>query len=534
MTSRKDLDALEEIAKLRAHGRAQGWSIPQIVAAIVDQFGVSLLKAHRLARGWTRPQAVEAILATYDADGWPRPKLTCQRLCSWEHNPRIRPGEEYLDRLCRVYETRPDQLGYGHDYTPPAQPAATSPNDQPALPATGNAGDQSGAAYAGTSVTPLALTTGEGHDAGHHLQSTGEEPAATKRAELLHAIGVNGLAALLDRAGRAAVRLSSKLGSSNLGPVTIEQLQLRITGFLQRSEHTLSEERLRALLAQHEQVEALLDGRQPLDQRRQLYRIAGQLSALLGGTLFELGDYPNADAHLLTALQLAQQVGDHTLIASVHVTQSTVALWAGDFRAALNYAQDGQRYATRVQRAQLAARCEARAYARLKERSNAFGALQCANRAMPSQPVTDDPDAAWSLFSPAAWSCTQPSRCSGWAMPSKPSRTPGRRSPVTKPSRPCCNRPPTTRKPRSSWRPAWSTKTIPTKASDSPQARWRSTADTSSRTCNRPASSSQPCRSGTVSYRPPASSPNNSAPCAPPTPDSARTSGARGASVRAG
>ncbi|MGH8896756.1 MAG: hypothetical protein ACRDZ4_06960 [Egibacteraceae bacterium] len=48
MASRKNLDALEEIAKLRAHGRAQGWSIPQIVAAIVDHFGVSLLKAHRL------------------------------------------------------------------------------------------------------------------------------------------------------------------------------------------------------------------------------------------------------------------------------------------------------------------------------------------------------------------------------------------------------------------------------------------------------------------------------------------------------
>ncbi|MGH8901670.1 MAG: tetratricopeptide repeat protein [Egibacteraceae bacterium] len=402
MVSKKDLDELEEIAKLRAHGRAQGWAIPKIVEAIADQFGVSLLKAHRLARGWTRPQAVEAILATYDADGWPRPKLTCQRLCAWEHDPSIRPGEEYLDRLCRVYETRPDQLGYGHDYTPAAQPAATSPNGQPALPATGDAGDESGASYAGTSATSLALTTREGHDAGHNWQSSGEEPAATDRPELLQAIGASGLAALLDRAGRAAVRLSSKLGSSNLGPVTIEQLELRITGFLHSYEHTLSVERLHALLAQQRDVEALLDGRQPLDERRQLYRIAGQLSALLGGTLFELGDYPNAHAHLLTALQLARQVGDHALIASTRVKQSTVALWAGDFRAALDYAQDGQRYATGVERARLAARCEARAYARMSQRSHMVDALQCANRAMPSQPVTADPDAAWSLFSPAA------------------------------------------------------------------------------------------------------------------------------------
>lgn len=30
----------------------------------------------------------------------------------------------HLDRLCQVYQTRPDRLGYGHDYTP--QP---TPND---------------------------------------------------------------------------------------------------------------------------------------------------------------------------------------------------------------------------------------------------------------------------------------------------------------------------------------------------------------------------------------------------------------------
>ncbi len=58
----------------------------------------------------------------------------------------------------------------------------------------------------------------------------------------------------------------------------------------------------------------------------------------------------------------------------------------------------------RVQRAQLAGRCEARAYARMgeRERTHAFDALRRADRGMPSQPATDDPDAAWSLFSPGA------------------------------------------------------------------------------------------------------------------------------------
>jgi hypothetical protein len=65
-------------------------------------------------------------------------------------------------------------------------------------------------------------------------------------------------------------------------------------------------------------------------------------------------------------------------------------LWAGDFRTALDYAQDGQRYATGVERARLAARCEGRAYARIGNSSGGIAALQRAERAMPSNLPPDD------------------------------------------------------------------------------------------------------------------------------------------------
>lgn len=126
-------------------------------------------------------------------------------------------------------------------------------------------------------------------------------------------------------------------------------MELRVAGFLQDYEHTPSDERLRAVLAQQE-VEGLLDGAQPLDQRPGLYRIGGQLSELLGASSFELSDYPTAHAQLLTAWQLAREVGDHALIARVRVSQSTVA----------------------------------RAYARMGERTHVFDALQRADWAMPS------------------------------------------------------------------------------------------------------------------------------------------------------
>ncbi|MGH8901292.1 MAG: hypothetical protein ACRDYA_06315 [Egibacteraceae bacterium] len=356
MAAKQDL---ERIAGLRDRLLAQGRSVPQVVEAVVARFGVSLLKAHRLARGWTRAQAVEAILATYDADGcgW-RPSLTEQRLCAWEHDPRVRPGEDYLDRLCRVYETRPDRLGYGHDYTPAVELAA----------------------YAG------------------HDEQGGEE-TVTDRGEFFHAVGATGLAALLERAGDTAVRLGRKLGASNLGPATLEQLELRVASFARDYEHTPSGELFPKVLAQQEEVEGLLDGGQPLRQRRGLYRVAGQLSFLLGALASDLGHYPAAQAHLLTAEQLAREVGDHTLFAWARVDQSTVALWAGDLRAALDYAQDGQRYATGGMRARMAVRCEARALARIRERGGVEDALQRAGRAMPSQAAGGEPGDWW-VFTP--------------------------------------------------------------------------------------------------------------------------------------
>ncbi|MGH8886182.1 MAG: hypothetical protein ACRDYX_13580 [Egibacteraceae bacterium] len=195
------------------------------------------------------------------------------------------------------------------------------------------------------------------------------------------------------------MRLGRKLGASNLGPATLEQLELRVAGFAQAYEQTAPGRLFRSVLAQQEEVEALLDGAQPLRQRRGLHRVAGQLSLLLGALSSDLGCYPAARAHLLTAEQLAREVGDHTLFAWVRVDQSTAAQGAGDFRAALDYAQDGQRYATGGMDARLAARCEARACARMRDLAHVFEALLRAQRAMPSQPGIGGPDGWW-VFTP--------------------------------------------------------------------------------------------------------------------------------------
>ncbi|MFJ2189284.1 helix-turn-helix domain-containing protein [Kitasatospora sp. NPDC087861] len=124
-------------ARLVAQSSVAGWAPWQLVQAIAEQCGVSLLQAARLARGWTLQETVTMFAEVGH-------RVTVQQLSSWEHGAS-RPSDPRLDGLCRLYQTRPDRLGYGADYTPfnadsdaapgTAQQADTEPTLGPAPPA---------------------------------------------------------------------------------------------------------------------------------------------------------------------------------------------------------------------------------------------------------------------------------------------------------------------------------------------------------------------------------------------------------------
>jgi len=91
---------------------------PQAVAELIAEELPELfaLEVQRLARGWTRTEVSARIDALYDDDGLAPPRITAAELCRWEHGQR-RPNDERIEYLCRLYETRPDRLGYGVDYS---------------------------------------------------------------------------------------------------------------------------------------------------------------------------------------------------------------------------------------------------------------------------------------------------------------------------------------------------------------------------------------------------------------------------------
>jgi hypothetical protein len=74
------------------------------------------LEAYRLARGWSRPEVSARLDQLYEADQLAPPRISSAELCRWEHGQR-RPSEERVEYLCRLYESRPDRLGFGVDYS---------------------------------------------------------------------------------------------------------------------------------------------------------------------------------------------------------------------------------------------------------------------------------------------------------------------------------------------------------------------------------------------------------------------------------
>lgn len=108
----------ESVGSALRKARLRQLSVWETVQEIHQTCGVGLLRAHRLAHGWTLKQVVAMIR---EQGGTEAGTLTHQRLSRWETHGEV-PSARYLTQLCRLYETRPDRLGFGQDFEPVGVP----------------------------------------------------------------------------------------------------------------------------------------------------------------------------------------------------------------------------------------------------------------------------------------------------------------------------------------------------------------------------------------------------------------------------
>ncbi len=106
----------------------------------------------------------------------------------------------------------------------------------------------------------------------------------------------------------------------------------------------------------------------PSKRGERLVGIAGRLSAMLAYMATNLGRFHSARAYAIEAFALADQIGDADLKSWVRGTQSFTEYYTGNYRQALDYALDGQRYAGSGQQAvRLVINGEARALAKMQQ-----------------------------------------------------------------------------------------------------------------------------------------------------------------------
>ncbi|WP_431906144.1 helix-turn-helix domain-containing protein [Micromonospora carbonacea] len=123
------------------------------------------------------------------------------------------------------------------------------------------------------------------------------------------------------------------------------------------------------LVRERRRVQPMLMGRARPRQQQRLLAVAGRLSGLLSYMSVNLGRFDSARAYALECFQLAEQADDPDLQAWVRGTQSLAEFYAGNYRDALAFAQDGRRFAgTGRQAVRLAVNGEARAHGRLGDR----------------------------------------------------------------------------------------------------------------------------------------------------------------------
>jgi transcriptional regulator with XRE-family HTH domain len=116
-----DRSRRQQMARIASDVRLRGLRdalTPQAIAERICQEVSEIfpLEAQRLARGWSRSEVSARLDALYLEDDLASPHITSAELCRWEHAQR-RPSDERIEYLCRLYETRPDRLGFGVDYS---------------------------------------------------------------------------------------------------------------------------------------------------------------------------------------------------------------------------------------------------------------------------------------------------------------------------------------------------------------------------------------------------------------------------------
>ena len=254
----------------------------------------------------------------------------------------------------------------------------------------------------GLSYRQLADLASCGKTQVNDLETDRRQPTATIARALDKALDANGRLTGILRTGSLpdeeeseieAAELARRVSASDVGPETLNRLE-RATDRMAMSYATTPPTMLLPRVRRHlDYVTSLVDARKTLDQQRRLVTVGGWLSLLRATLHIDLRQSAAADAHLLTAEEMADQAGHREIAAWVLETRAWDALTTGDFRQALQLSRQAQVIAPRGSSALIqATEQEGRAWARLGDRTHTSEVLGRIERLTANRPAPEHPE----------------------------------------------------------------------------------------------------------------------------------------------
>lgn len=197
------------------------------------------------------------------------------------------------------------------------------------------------------------------------------------------------LNALAAQAAVQSLRFADEITMTNVSGIELEGLESTLTRIASDYVHAPLHRIFIELVTTRDRLFALLNGRQPLGQTRELLLLAGTSCLLLAHASQNLGDEDAAIAQLQTAWTFAEQADHNDLRAWVKGTAALIAEWSTRRQTALDYTRQAIRLAPAGETRIRIAAIEARAAARIGDRTTAMAALEDLQRAQDKKAAPD-------------------------------------------------------------------------------------------------------------------------------------------------
>ncbi|MGH3900340.1 MAG: hypothetical protein ACRDTA_19265 [Pseudonocardiaceae bacterium] len=385
MPRNAETSAKAERDQLRDRMRGLGCSVAQIAVEMSRRFTLRPRVAWRHALGWPQWKLAQRYNTIH-----PGARLSDHRVSEYENWPHggAPPSLRYLARLAAAYGhgCTPSQLVDTDDLehlTPADRSLLTSsPSGYP--PAT---------ISAGVSPSPVCVTPGDRVDPDRALGCRSTDTVCIRGSRRIVRCDARGLPVREEviMAADESAQFRRWSATTNVDDDVLEQMTADVAEAARRYLIDPPAAVFPSLLGARDDVFALIAGRQQPRHTVVLYKVAGQICALLAHATADLGHPHAANTQARTALHCAEMAGYTPLRVYIRWVQSNVAYWDGRYEEAAQLVEsalpDTPTNGTALLR--LASQ-QARIHAARHQSSEVTRALALAATA-PTQPTSEEP-----------------------------------------------------------------------------------------------------------------------------------------------